>query len=362
MSEVETVAAEAAPAPVTIVETPTPSIEDTMGEVFDKLNPDTRVNRAESGKFESKIPVTEGAEPSDTETVSDQEPTAKAEETASPSIPRPAAWSADRDELWAKLPPEAQEIVAKRESEAHKSITTLGTQAKEVEKYNGVIEKYRAVIGNNEPAAEIDNLFATKAALMRDPVNSIRWLAQQLNINLSQLVPQIGNDVPEAPHVAALHQEIAQLKQQIYGVQNQFTAQRQAETQAKEQTLAQSIDKFAEDPARKESWSEVEDEVLRQVYAIKAADSSKVTAEPMKVLEEAYEKALKLTPAVQAKLEKAAKDEAAKKAASEAKRKADEAKKAASINVRSSGASPRSSSQSMETTMAQVYDRLNATG
>ena len=91
------------------------------------------------------------------------------------------------------------------------------------------------------------------------------------------------------------------------------------------------------------------------------ADPARAQASPLDVLKEAHDRAVKLTPAVQEKLEKSAKEQAAKKAQAEAKKKADEAKKLASLNVKSTtGSSPKSQFKSFEDEMANVYDRIHA--
>lgn len=368
MSEVQPVA-EATPAPVTIVETPTPSIEDTMAQVYEKHYPDSRVTRAsDTGQFKSKeaaveaAPEAEGAEVvgDAAEIVTDQKPDEVKSEPEKPAIARPQSWSSDLDEFWASLPPERQEFLLKRESETHKKISELGQAVKATEHVKPQLEQLERVAQSNgiAPGEAIQRFLAADDFLKRDPVAAIQWLAQSYRVDLSRLVhPQIGGDTPESANINALHQEISQLKQQLYGVTNQITAREQAEMQAREQSLTQSIEKFAEG---KDYWSDIENEVVAQVHAIKLANPGK---EPMEVLKEAHDRAIKLTPSVQEKLDKSAKEEAAKKAQAEAKKKADEAKRQASLNVKSStGSTPKSTSKDMYSEMSDIYDRIAAAG
>jgi hypothetical protein len=371
MSEVQAVAAEAAPAPVTIVEPSKPTIEDTMAQVYEKNYPDSRVNRAsDTGQFKSKeaAPVEEAAPAEGAEQVSDtakqvtdKEAVAAPEETAPPSIPRPQSLSSDVDKLWNELPPEAQKLWAKRESEAHKQITELGQIAKATEPVRPALEQLGKVAQARgvRPEEAIQRFLEADAFLTRDPAAAIQWLAQSYRVDLSRLAPQqASSDTPESAQISSLHQEIAALKQQLYGVVNQITSSEQAEMQAREKTLTESVEKFAEG---KDYWSDIEPEVLHQIHALTMADPARAQSSPLDVLKEAHDRAIKLTPSVAEKLGKAAKAEAEKKAKEEAAKKAAEAKKLASLNVRSTaGSSPKSQFKSFEDEMANVYDRIHS--
>ena len=335
--------------------TETPTIESTMGEVFDKMN--------EPEVKEPEAPVEAAEVTSEEETpITDQTPSETPEETETPSIPRPQSWSADVDELWNKLPPESQEFIAKRESESHKKITALGEQAAIAEQYKEIIEKFPGLVGQ-APEKEIENLLATKAALLRDPVNSIRWLAQQLNVDLSQIYPQpqSGMDTPEAAQIQALTQHIANLEQRLSETSNRISSREQAELQAREDSLAQSIEKYAEG---KDYWDDnFDNEVMTQIIALKQSDPKRALADPMAIVKEAEERATRIIPAVYEKLQEAKQKEAEAKKLAEDKRKADEAKKLASMNVKSTGgSSPKASAKSIEAEMEEVYNRLQATG
>lgn len=368
MSETQQVATEAAPTPVTVVEAPKPSIEDTMAQVFEKNYPDTRVERDRStGEFKSKEPAkeepiqAEGAEASDTaEPVTDQAPAEEPSEPATPAISRPQSWSSDLDEFWASLPPERQEFLSKRESEVHKKISELGQAVKATENVRPQLEQLERVakIRGVQPGEAIQRFLQADEFLSRDPQAAIQWLAQSYGVDLTRLVspPQIGSDTPESAHINALTQELTQLKRQLAETSNRITSREQAEMQARENTLTSSIEKYAEG---KDYWSDIENEIVAQITAMKAIDPDKVAGDPMAALKEAEQRAIKLTPKVAEKLEKAAKAEADKKAKEEAAKKAAEAKKLASINVKSqTGSSPKSQFKSFEDEMADIYDRV----
>ncbi len=366
MSEEVQPAAEAAPAPVTIVETPQTTIDDTMGAVFDKLHPDTRVDRAETGKFESKAPKepaesaeSDPAEPVATDKTLDTPPV----EAAKPSIPRPVSLSSDVDELWNGLSPAAQELWAKRESESNKKITELSQVAKSIDPIRQHLEPLQRAAQQKGLTADValQRLLAAEEALTRDPAGAIKWLADSYGLNLSQFAqPPVDGSTPEGAHFNALQQEISQLKRQLGETTNRITSREQQEFQAREQTLAETVTKFSEG---KDYWPEVEQEILDQIVAIRNRDPARVQADPGGVLKEAHDRAVKLNTAVQEKLNAASKAETEAKAKAEAKKKADEAKRLASLNVKSStGSSPKASKGDIFGDMGEVYDRIHARG
>jgi hypothetical protein len=359
-----------APVEVVVTQPETKSIEDTMAAVYEKNYPDSRVERdRSSGEFKSKEAAPVEAAPTE-ETASEeitQEPTTETvepETKEAPAIDMPASWASDRKGIWDGLSPEARQIVAERESQAQSKISELGRAVKATETVRPFLEPLGKIAQQRgvQPGEVIQRLLAANEYLERDPKGALQWLANAHRIDLSQLAPQtqIDPNNPESAHYAALTRELDDLKRQLAETKNHVTARETAEVQAREQTLVASVEKFAQD---KEYWPEIEDEVYHQILALKSADPQKVLSDPMATLKEAEQRAIRLKPEVQTKLEKAerTKQEADKKA--EQKRKADEAKKHASLNVKSStGSTPKASFKSLEDEMSQVYDRMQATG
>ena len=99
----------------------------------------------------------------------------------------------------------------------------------------------------------------------------------------------------------------------------------------------------------KSYWPEIEEEVHRQVNAVKDQNPSLYAMDPLRVIREAEQRALAIT-GVKNKLN-----------LGEARRKADEARRLASLNVKSKiGSSPHSVPGDMRATMEEVYDRIAA--
>jgi hypothetical protein len=360
MAEVEAVAAPAAPEPAVIANDDVSPIERTMSEAYDRLNPPR-----ENGKFAAKEPAeaepieAEGAETSEPETVSDQEPVAETTEPAKPAIQRPQAWSSDVDELWTKLPPAAQELISKREGEAHKRITELGEVAKTVEPIKPYLEPLqRASARMGLPPGEgLKLLLAADDYLARSPVEAIQWLAQQSGVDLSRFGQAPGEATPESAQVGALNQKIAQLERMLSDTSTRISQREQQELQTQHQSLDNLVKEFS---TGKEYWSEIEAEVAAQIAAIRMSDP---TLSPKDTLEKAHERALKLNDPIRNKLNEAKRKEEEAKKVSEAKAKAEQAKRLASLNVRStSGKAPKPSAMNMVDEMAEIYDRVASRG
>jgi hypothetical protein len=358
MSELQTEAAPAAAETAAIVNDDIGAIEKTMAEAYDRLNPPRENGKfaAKEVKAEAETTETEGAEPSEPEAqVSDQEPVAEAKEPAPPAIQRPQAWSSDVDELWSKLPPAAQELISKREGEAHKRITELGEVAKTVEPIKPYLEPLQRASARMgvSPGKGLELLLAADDYLARDPVQAIQWLAQQSGVDLSRFGQQPTGEVSESAEVNALNQKISQLVRMLSETSHRIQSREQQEQQAQAQSLENLVQDFAKG---KDYWPEIEAEVAAQIAAIRLSDPS---LSPKDTLEKAHERAVKLNDDIRNKLNETKRKEEEAKKASEAKRKADEAKRLASLNVRSiEGKAPKPARKSLEEEMADVYERV----
>jgi hypothetical protein len=290
--------------------------DDTMEAAHDRVRPE----RGERGRFASNRPP------------------------APSTKPRPQAWSADLDDLWKSLPPERQEFFAKWEGDRHQKITQLGERAAAAEKFSAIIERHRQVIGQNQPEQEIESLFQTKAALLRDPEGTIRQLAQQLGVNL-------GNTPQHAP---ANQEQLAQ--EAMRHLDSMLGHHQQQQMQVYQQRSAKAWEKFWSD--KSDHRQDFEKAVAEEIQSIPYDPDLSLT----EVCKMAYERVLKLNDGLRAKVEGPKAKEAAAKQAAEEKRKADEARRLASLNVRSqSGTSPRSA-RSIEAELEDAYDRAMSRG
>jgi hypothetical protein len=347
------VVTESAPVPVSApVEQAAPSFEDTMSQVWDKMNP----NRDDGGKFASDTPVIkpEGAEVAaevKTDENNDQ-PLEKAPEPAKPAIEAPNSWSAEMKAKFPNLSPDVQEYVAQREREAHQAITQKGEQVKAFEPIRQTLDQHREVFVKNgvTEAEGVQRLFAADRFLQEKPGEAIQWLANHYGVDLRQFAT--GNPQQDQ----SPNGEVLQLRRELAEIKNSLTARERSEQQAQTATVAQTIDKFAsENPY----FNDVEDELMGMIPVIKSKEPGLNYGE---VLKKAYDRAVYANPDVRQRLQ------ADQQKAAEDKRKVDEAeavrkaKQAGGINQKSVQGTSPTKGATMEDTMSAVFDRLHGNG
>ena len=340
------VATESASTPV--VETATPSFEDTMSAVFDKFNP----SRDDGGKFagtEQQTEATEGAETAAEETQVDEntdQPSEKEQETASPSITAPNSWSAEMKAKFGSLPPEAQQYIAQRESEMHAAITQKGEQIKAFEPIRQTLDQHREVFAKNgvSEAEGISRFIAADRFLEQNPSAAIQWLAESYGVDLRQFSANPGStdQSPVPPR------EVFELKQEVNQLKSYLTAQQRQSHEAEQATVVKTVEDFAKDKPHFEKVRKIMGSLMQ---AGEAAD-----------LNEAYDKATYAHPEVrQLILEDQRKAAEAERKATQEKAVKD-ARKAGGINLKSTQGTTPSKGGSLEDTMSAVYDRLQGNG
>jgi hypothetical protein len=272
---------------------------------------------------------------------------------------RPQSLSPTAQPHWDRTPAEMQQWIAEREHQSTQKINELGQQLGELRRagstqsagsadFGDVLQRFDSVIprmpdGQPVPVNALLEESLTLAAMLRgspeERALAIHTVARQAGMDLNQLAHD-----PQA--AAQREQAIAQHAWQ--SAQAQFAQQQQQTQMARAQHLTSAVHNFSAD---KPYWGEIEGAVLGQIEAIKATEPWRLETEPMAVLKQAHDEALKLT-GVGDKLPD-------RQAA--AKKKADEAKRLASLNVRSStGRSPRNISKDIWSSenWGDIYDRV----
>jgi hypothetical protein len=348
------------PSPAPAVEqSPTPeaqeaAIDADLQAVWNKHNP----TRDESGRFQSKNPEAPAADETQSEATgekdSGQTPEAETVETASkPSIDPPASWSREVREKWTALPPDLQEYISKRESEAHAQITRLGNTAKAAEPILSLIEQNRELFDRRQlrPEQGLAALLGAQRKLDTNPVSAIAELAQQYRVDLSIFANADGSQPTVTPQVAALQARIDHLERELSTTSStvrQTQAERQAAELAKHQTTVETF-------LSGKNLTDLEaDELVVILTSEKQLNPGK---DAEQLLKDAYETFLYRSPERRQKViqQQLAQEQA--KQAEEAKKKATDAKKLASINVKSQPASS-SSNKTMDDTLREIARRV----
>jgi hypothetical protein len=242
--------------------------------------------RDEQGKFapkESKEePIVEAAKERPPEPKPEIIPTPEA--SAAPSfIPAPNSWSNAAKAKWAAIDPEIRAEIAKREADMAKGFSKVDEErsfAKEIQKITAPYEASIRAAGTTVPAAIASVLNTAYILQTADPVtkaNAIAQVIRQYGVDLNLL----GSPQEVNPQVAALQQEVAQLR-------NQTLQQTQLQRQEQEQQVMAAIDAFGKDPQHK------------YFHAVQADMGQLIGSGYAGTLEQAYEAAIWARPDIRA--------------------------------------------------------------
>jgi hypothetical protein len=305
------------------------SLEDELGAVWDKHQVNG-VDRAEDGKF------TNGKEP---EVV---QPPPEPVKVVDP----PQSWTSEQRTHWAKLPPETQEYILQRESEAHKAITSYGERVKSYEPLERIITQHRQSFERRglDAARAVETLFSAQDALDRNPVDGLINIGLSYGIDLRPAFNGQQGSIPAAdPRVGQLESRLSQWEQHL-------TQQQRAEAERQTAEAESTLNAFSKDKP-----------YFQDVRAMMASFMRDGHADN---LQAAYDMAVNASPQTRERIQadqRKAKEEERK--AEEAKRdaaarlKAEEAQKAARLNVRSNSAS-KSNPQTMDDTIENLARKL----
>ncbi len=186
-------------------------------------------------KVETKLPVEK--EPSkDVNTEVTTAPEASDE-------PLPDGWADDKRDSFKTLSPDLKKYLRDREAEQKKA---FNAKVQDAEKIRKQYERYEPVSKVFEPlrqtlelngiseAQYIQRLLAAENMLRTNPKEALKWLAQQSNVSLNELVEAPTNTDPA---LESVNRELAAVKAQL----NQFTTGNQ---QAIQQNVHSTIQTF----------------------------------------------------------------------------------------------------------------------
>ena len=353
-------APEANPVPVTqaqidLAKTPDRSLDDILSEVYDK-------NTAPAKAAPVVEPAAQEAENTD-------QPEAAASEPASSSsaIAAPHAWSAEAKAEWGKLPPNVQTYIAQRESEAHKAITQSGNELKTYQPLRQALDQFREFYPPGQEAQFVNALMQANAALHKDPIGTLRQLAEYYNVDPARIAGQqpaqqqtsdvsgvddlfrdtrLDRDV--MPKVQTMQERLRQLESHI-------TVRSQQEAAERHNSANTIITEFSKD---KPDFSDLQDEIAREAQILRQ-ENPRISME--KLLEQAYDRARWANPTHRQRILDEERKTAEDKAQKEAAKKQAEAKKHASMNVRTgaSASTPTVTGKMLDSSqLSALYDRI----
>jgi hypothetical protein len=292
------------------------SMDSTMNAAYDRIN----TPREDNGTFKAADGERK-AEPAPQQ-LTDQPKIEAPKPEETPVIEAPKSWSADKKMIWDSLSPDAKKIVSQREHEAHSQISEQGRAVQAFEPIKHVLDHFQDTLqANNLTAPDaIARMFAVERDLRNNPVETIKELAAAYGIDLSAVGQQPAGD--ESVEVRSLKAEVAQLRKQVGETNDHIRSRATSELNAIVQTFAKS----------KEDFSEIENDMVNYVAAIRAAEPNLGHKE---LLEKAYEAARWGNPNTRTKMLENMRKEEETKRTEEAKKKADAARKVGNLNVKS---------------------------
>lgn len=334
------------------------SLHDALSDVWDKAQDTGEEDaspsvaaplRDEHGRFASTNPAPPITDPTPATAVPETDPSVQPVQTA-PVHQAPPSWSGEQKaQTWAKLPPDAQEYILQRESEAHRAITQQGQRLKQYEPFDQLVQANRDHFERNRisPAESFQTLLAAQSALETDPVNGLVQIGLSYGIDLRPLLglegglPNGGAD----PMVRTLQARLQQLEGQV----SQQTraqaeaAERAAETERTE--LQKTIETFSKDKPHFETVKPTMAALLRSGQA--------------ETLDAAYDMAIHAVPSIRSRI--LAEQGQDQRRADDERRMADvtRAKRASAVNTRSipASANPRSIDDELNALAAKHYGR-----
>lgn len=340
------------------------TMTDEMSAVFDRMEAeDTPTettdgpSRDEQGRFavkdEPEAPA-EAAEASETPAETPVEETtdqpAEAEPEPEQAHAAPASWSASAKEHWASLDPAIQAEVLKRESDIQRGLADSAEKLKSYQPLEQALEPARAWMAMNgvNPAQLINQLSEAHMMLANPQTQqqAIQWLMQSYRIDPSAIGAEPGETELVDPEIAALKQELSDLKAQS---QQQLT-----QWQIAQQNAAQAqIDAFKQDHP---NFDALEPKMTLLARGYLQAN------EPVPDLKSLYDEASWAVPEVRETLIVQQREAADAQRKAELAKRAEEAKQASEVNLSSKGTAggetPKAETE--REMMERVYDERNA--
>ena len=329
---------------------PEPERQLSLDEVLSKVYDDAHSPKP---KAEEKAPA-------------DQAPIAAPEPAQSPAIAAPTSWSAENQQLFAKLPPEAQRYIADREREATQLISRQGGELKTFEPIRPVLQALNQWgVPQGREAEVIQSWARAQAFLDQNPTEGLKWLAQSYGVDLGKLAGQPKQENPvddlfKDPRYDELAKRFEAQEQYIKSLgghvqqKDQLEQQRlQAETERQRADLQKQIDEFAAD---KPLFREIESEVTHEVALLKSKEPGLSVKE---LIAKGYERAVYANPQTRERVLSEARKAEADKAQKEAAAKQAQAKKMAAMNVRTgASASTPTFDGKWDANLSSLYDTI----
>jgi hypothetical protein len=306
-----------------VTETAPPTLEDSLREALKAADTEKKTEVAApapasettSGNTEIKTPV---------ETKSSGEQTPDSREP-------PEHWSDADKTAFKALPTEGQDFLLRREKETTADYTKKTQDIAETRKFR---EDLEPVFKNNaqqlqmmgaSPAQAVELMFNVQRALLTDPANAFKALANSFNFDLKTLLPDAKDDKFTDPEVETLKKQI----QDLNGKVNMTLQTSQASQEAQVKSTIESFrnEKDATGNPKYPYFDKVQGDMASIISV------ARQSGKPID-LATAYDKAIRLDDELYTQTLKARDAAAIKAREEEARLQAEKAKKAGEANIK----------------------------
>lgn len=258
----------------------------------------------------------------------------KPEEDKLEPIDAPHSWKTEDKEVFTKLPRDAQEIIARRETERDKQISDMGREGAGMRQ---VAERWQPYFQslNTTPEQAFDYLLRAEAALRHGTPEqkqaAINKIAADYKISLPATTPQHDNGATDEESDPIMQQYVAPIQEQLKQVTDRLNSREQSEVETATLNQVNAIQAFSEEKTDAgELAHPYFDDVFDDMVRLAAGDRAQGRTPDLKDL---YERAAWSNPTTREKMMASQRTTAAASETREQRTQKVEAKKKAGASV-----------------------------
>lgn len=348
---------------VVTAETPVEvSANDDLGAIWDKHERDNGAGRDGSGRFASQRAADANEDAAGSGAHEGEEPAQGAANEAeaqagNSSFPMPPTFTG-MDEVWSKVPPEAQEAILANQQKLHKTLSDMGRAVSTYKPVADVFGEFKEYFGgergNHKPDDAVRYLFNLQRKMDDNPIQTLMEIADtyQLRPKLHELFTGQSGAQPgqqQQDYTQALLAKIDGLERHIQQISDPSRVdERISHRLTEERMITEASDVISRSQKDMPLFNDVEPDL--PLFIERAWGKLGTSADKAEVLKLAYDMAVNADPDLRRKA--AALTSAAQP---DAKRVAD-ARKANETNIRSTS-SGKPAARSEEDELGSIWDK-----
>lgn len=275
---------------------------------------------------EDETQASPSKETAEAESVSESETESEKEavtEGGADEVVPPEHWSDEDKQAFLKMDEVGRNLALRMEANYHKGIQEKSERLK---KFTEALEPYQPMFGGADETQVIKQLLNAQAFLQRDPVNGLKWLAQNLQVDPSKLTESQKREAEEEDD-QFVDPEVKKLKAELKALRDE-AEQQQRRTQQEQQNAV-----FAEITSFRDETDEDGNKLRPHFGEVCGVMAGLLQSGRAQSLQDAYEQAVWAVPEYRDEIVRQQVEEQRKAEAERKAQEAEEAKKTAkSVN------------------------------